>query len=143
MKPQPNGKSSRARARWGIFVTTIVMGAALLATGLSSLSEQREAADAVAEARAYDLFHAVRRTLRDEGIESFDLSGLLTDFEEAGLRYVALVGFHGQLLASAGTALGAGAPDSEHRPPAEPVVRHVGERVRLDAQPYAPPGGRG
>jgi len=140
------------RARWGIFITTVIMGAALVVTGLTTWLQHREAAVVVAQARALDLFRAVRRSLRDEvrgpsspdsdGKDRNELAELLTDFEAAGLRYVALMAPHGEVLAEAGTALArmgpavspsaAGRPGFEGRGPGEPVLVRVGDRIRLD-----------
>ncbi len=130
-------------ARWGIFATTVIMGAALVATGVSSWARQREAARAVAEARALDLFMTVRRSLRDlgptlmqrvaGGEREVDLGELLDDLKEAGLRYVALQAF-GELVAVAGEARGrAGAEEIfAPGPPGEPRPRWIGARVRVE-----------
>lgn len=129
------------RARWGIFITTVVMGAALIATGLTTWLQHREAAVVVAEARALDLFRAVRRSLRDDvrgpphevdGKDLVDLAELLSDFEAAGLRYVALMAPRGEVIAEAGRALGPSRPALDQRDPGEPTLVRIGERIRLD-----------
>lgn len=180
-RPPDHDQPSRGtrRARWGIFVTTVVMGAALVATALTTWLSQREAARSVAEARAMDVFQAVRRTLRDEAIGRFgrgspeggagtsgpdgglpDLAALLSDFEDAGLRYIAFTA-RGAVVAEAGAARGGmlgesgegreggeggGAHDGfdalEPRPGPEPTLTRLPERVRVDGG-LAPRRGRG
>jgi len=131
------------RARWGIFITTFVMGAALVVTGITTWLNQREAGVVVAEARALDLFRAVRRSLRDEvrgpheppsdvGEKDVDLAGLLGDFKEVGLRYVALLAPRGEVVAEAGKALGSNSPTVDPHAPGEPTLVRVGKRIRLD-----------
>jgi len=148
MEPHATDQPSHGtrRARWGIFITTVVMGAALVVTGLTTWLQHREAAVVVAEARSLDLFRAVRRTLRDDargpphesdGRDQIDLAELLTDFEAAGLRYVALVTLRGEVIAEAGKALGKNGPgfdprDGSFNGPGEPSLVRIGDRIRLD-----------
>lgn len=125
------------RARWGIFITTIGMGVALVVTGLTNWSQHREATRVVAEARAHDVFRAVHRSLREEGPQAVlgdevDLAGLLADFEDAGLRYVALVTPRGELIREAGRAAARLVEGPAWSPPGEPVLTNVAGRIRLD-----------
>lgn len=130
------------RARWGIFATTVVMGAALVVTGVTTWVQQRDAARSVSEARAFDLFRAVRRSLRAAGPpllrgmlerdEPFDLSEILEELEEAGLRYVGIAA-HGEVVAEAGAPRGRSAFAHAWHPPREPaVIRLDDERVRIE-----------
>jgi two-component system sensor histidine kinase HydH len=117
-----------------MLATTLVMGAALVITGLTTYLSNRTAADSVANARTLDIYRGVRRNIRD-GLEAprAALEELLEDFGEQGLRYVALVEPGGTLVATAGEPLGQlqGAPMGG--PPREPMLIRVGDRLRLEA----------
>ncbi|TNF25695.1 MAG: two-component sensor histidine kinase [Deltaproteobacteria bacterium] len=128
------------RARWGMLVTTLVMGVALVVTGVTTFLSNRAAADAVADARAMDLYHGVRRSLRDAA-DALDatLVEILEESSEQGLRYVAIVGPEGELLATAGEPVAKGAPSPlPPGPPRAPAVMRVGDRVRIDAATMRP-----
>jgi len=116
-----------------MLVTTLVMELALVGTGVATWLSNREAADSVAEARALDLLRGVRRGMREEA----ELADVLADFQEPGLRYVAITGRGGEVVAAAGTPV-AGAPSVAYRAGPDPVITHVGGRLRLDA-PTGPP----
>ena len=130
------------RARWGMLATTLVMGAALVITGVATFLSNRAAADSVAEARAMDLYRGVRRNLRDaaeapQGTLKEAVAGALADildeFTEQGLRYVALVDRAGAVVAAAGEPLGRLARGLTLGPPREPQLLRVGDRLRLEA----------
>jgi len=148
-------------------LTTLGMGAALVVTGLTTYGYHREAAAAVAEGRADDLFRGVRRSLRElrdaaESREDYagpseaareDFKGLVDELSEAGLRYAAVVTPWGELALSSGDAIG-GTPRKVllgngfgRRPPDELELTRVGGRLRLEGPLGAPrrPGrpGRG
>lgn len=122
------------RARWGMLATTLVMGAALVITGLTTYLSNRTAADSVANARTLDLYRSVRRSMRD-GLEAprAALEELLEDFGEQGLRYIALVEPGGVIVATAGAPLGQLQGPPAGGPPREPLLLKVGDRLRLDA----------
>ena len=132
------------RARWGLLATTVIMGVALVGTGLTTYLGTTRAADSVAEARTLDLFRALRRTLRDGADRpQAAVEDALADFTEQGLRFIAVSNRRGEVLAQAGVALGAAPPASgaghassdPADPPAgpgPPRIVHLGDRLRLD-----------
>lgn len=151
-------------ARWGMSLTTLGMGAALVVTGLTTYGYHREAAAAVAEGRAQDLFRGIRRSLRElrdasTSRESYagpsdaareDFRGLADELAEAGLRYAAVVAPWGEVLLSSGTptggeprALGPDRPADRSIFPGELELKRVGGRLRLEG-PLGTPrrGGR-
>ncbi len=116
-------------ARWGIFVTTVVMGAALVVTGVTTWVQQRDAANVVAEARALDLFRGVRKSLRDElgNITDTTANELLAELADAGLRYVGLFGRDQALTAGDERGRSKGL-----HVPGEPELTRFGDRIRVD-----------
>jgi len=117
-----------------MLATTLVMGVALVITGLTTYLSNRDAADSVANARAMDIYHAVRRSIRD-GLDDPDatLAEILEESSEQGLRYVAMIGPEGELLVTAGEALSKGPPPRNIGPPRVPSVTRIGDRLRIDA----------
>jgi two-component system sensor histidine kinase HydH len=122
----------------------LAMGVSLITTGVVTWVDSKAAAATVAEARTMDLFRAVRRSLRDAVNEDrADLSGLREDFDEAGLRYVAVMTRDGDVIKDAGEPCGVPLPRSRFDGPAEPRPEVVADRLRLDAPLAQRPGGRG
>lgn len=58
------------RVRWGMLATTLIMGAALVGTGVATWVSNRQAAAEVGAAGAQDLFRAVRRGLREAALDA-------------------------------------------------------------------------
>lgn len=135
---------STRRARWGMLLIMLGMGASLIATGLVTWVDSKAAAATVAEARTMDLFRAVRRSLRDAVSEDrADLAGLREDFDEAGLRYVGVVTRDGDIIKDAGEPRGVALPRTRFDGPPEPRPEVIDDRLRLDGPLVQRPGGRG
>lgn len=130
-------------ARWGLLATTLLLGGALVASSLMSYAGSREAAESVARARAMDVFRAARRAVRRASREGTGrqevLEELLEEFGEEGLRYLALVGRQGEVLAEVGESLTPGQPPAGSG--RELAYEEVEGRVRL-VSPMGP-GRRG
>jgi two-component system sensor histidine kinase HydH len=113
-------------ARWGLLVTTLAMGAALLGTGVTGYLGARATSLAVTRATAADLVFAVRRDLRTAGsVEADALKETLADLEDRGVRFIAILDGDERPVAAAGVA----ADPAEFGPP-EPLV-HAGPRLQL------------
>jgi two-component system sensor histidine kinase HydH len=89
-------------ARWGLFVTTLVMALALVATGLSSYIGAREAARELLGARALDFAVLVRHSLRLAEQRDTALSELIEETRARGLRGVAVTTVQGPAWVAVG-----------------------------------------
>jgi two-component system sensor histidine kinase HydH len=133
-------------ARWGLLVTTLAMGMALLGTGISGYLGARETSLAVTRAAAADLVFAVRRDLRGAG--SLDVDALkesLAELEDRGVKYIAILDGDERVVAAAGAQADPGtwqpAAQRDHGGPRVQLARS-GPRARL-VSPLAPgPGAR-
>ena len=97
-------RSTGHTARWGLLLTTIAMGAALVGTGLVGHLGALDSSKALIRARTLDIFHVVKRSMRHAGGEWEEaLDEALLEMGEQGLRFVAVLERSGSPLASAGT----------------------------------------
>lgn len=98
-------------AGWSVVAAFVLIGAALLATVWSTRSAVSNASSAVQRGQALALQQAVRAELADlDAVPSTEeLERILRDHEGQGLRYLAMLGANGEVIAAAGTPVG-GAP---------------------------------
>lgn len=93
-------------AGWSVVAAFVLIGVALFATVWSTRSSVINASAAVRTGQARAIEQAVRADLAD--LEAFpassDLEAILAQHLEKGLRYLAMVENHGQIVASAGTS---------------------------------------
>lgn len=96
--------SSRSRllSRLGMLATTLAMGAALIVSSVISYLGVRDASRSLLEARSFDLAMALHRELRFGGQDG--LAALHAELAPQGVRYLAIMGERGRLLASFGTS---------------------------------------
>jgi two-component system, NtrC family, sensor histidine kinase HydH len=124
--------------RWGWLATTFALAAALLATAWMG---RRRAADAQAtlnRGQGEVLLEAAREVVRitpQTGLVTA-LDSLVARHQSVGLRFVALLGPEGDLLAQVGTPLGGPVPIGIERP-GPPALAPAGPRLRLVG--FAPP----
>lgn len=95
-------------AGWSVVAAFVLIGIALLATVWSTRSSVLSASDAVGRGQALAIEQAVRADLADLDVvpSSEDLQAILRTHAGEGLRYLAMVENRGQIIASAGTAVG-------------------------------------
>lgn len=140
---RPRSSSSPAhgsrRARWGLLLSAMVMGLALIGTGVAHVVQANEASQTVARARASDLALAVRRAAwaeRDRLAEA--LADVAADFADQGLTYVGVFDGRGVVAASTGEARGV----PRHLPAAAGPERlridDLGSRLRVEV-PFSRP----
>ncbi len=93
-------------AGWSVVAAFVLIGIALFATVWSTRSSVISASAAVRSGQARAIEQAVRADLADlEAVpSSADLEAILAQHTEKGLRYLAMVENHGEIVASAGTA---------------------------------------
>ncbi len=110
-------------------VAFALMAAALVATTWWTRSTVRGAFDTVRDGQARAVEAAVRADLveLDALPGNADLDAILRGHAGEGLRYLALVDAHGEILAAAGTPLGQPAARGERSP-----VTRVGDRIRIE-----------
>lgn len=122
-------------ARWGLLITTLLTGAALVAAAWAGWLSARDAAIEVERARGLDLVFAARRALVVAGrLDDETLAAEFEDLSAQGVRYLAVVDSWGKLLASAGRAEGqleGRLDDWPEDRPGRSVLRPVGAQGRL------------
>lgn len=134
-------------ARWGLLITTIALGVALVGMGLVGYFGARETSESVVRARGVDLSLSVRRALAlAQGEHQAALDEVVEEMAEQGLRYAAVVTPARGVIAEAGESA-ADLPDfssqSQQRG-MEPQITWVGEdRVRVVTTTRPHPGPRG
>ncbi len=134
-------------ARWGLLITTIALGVALVGMGLVGYFGARETSESVVRARGVDLSLSVRRALAlAQGEHQTALDEVVEEMAEQGLRYAAVVTPARGVIAEAGESA-ADLPDfssqSQQRG-MEPQITWVGEdRVRVGTTTRPHPGPRG
>jgi hypothetical protein len=102
-------------ARWGLLLTTMMLGAVLVVTGVTNYLDARTTGAAMTRVEAND-FLALRHAIRDAGTFAPPvLERLLADGESRGARYIAVVAPEGVLAA-------AGARGTERKPATRPAV---------------------
>jgi two-component system sensor histidine kinase HydH len=111
-------RASTRLAGWSVVVAFVLIGAALLLTVWTTRSAVEEASEAVRGGQAMTLAHAVRADLTGfDGLPTHDdLAKLLEAHADEGLRYIAIFGGPGAVLAEAGTAIGGPPLPPEHGP---------------------------
>lgn len=118
--------------RFALLATVVVMAATLLGTGYAAFRSARTAYDEVIAAQGFNVSRTLRRDLRRaEGLDEA-LAEALTELEDQGLRYVALLASDGTVLAAAGE------PSVPERTLVEEVAQaevwvpvRIGDRVRV------------
>jgi two-component system, NtrC family, sensor histidine kinase HydH len=137
---------SAAWSRWGLLLTTLAMGLALVVTAVGNYRVARLASAELLSARSRDLSFAVHRVLRAAGaIDADSVNMVLEETSEHGLRGLTVLASDGVILASAGIA----ASNLEHayshcRPRLARAadLDSNGENVQI-AIPLMPGSGRG
>ena len=127
-----------ALARWGLHVTTVVMGAVLVVTGTTGFLGARRSADAVARAAVGAMALAARRDLIRVADRQQALDELREELADQGLSFVGLVERGGRLAHGSGEPVsgleGIGRPGLFGRRPGpliEPLGRPGGARAVL------------
>ena len=88
--------------RWGLLLTTLLLGVALVATGVATYLDARGSASSTARVEASDLLQ-IRHDLRDAGsVDVATLERLLEQARPRGARYLAVVARDG-VIGAAGT----------------------------------------
>ena len=107
-----------------------LMAAALVATTWSTRDAVVDASEALHEGNVYAVQQAVRADLGElDGAPSeADLAKILQDHADQGLRYVAMVDGHGQVLDEAGTPVG----DTQRHGHRGPAVTRLRGRTRVE-----------
>jgi two-component system sensor histidine kinase HydH len=91
-------------ARWGLLVTTLAMGLALIGTAVSGWVAARAASGDLSRASAADILFSVRHGLRGAGsLDPESLREVHAELEERGVRFIAILDADGRILAAAGT----------------------------------------
>jgi len=131
-------EEKRMSARVALLVALLAMGAALLITAASSRRAVLRASDTIARGQAETFVQAAREHLRANGRRpgAADLDAFLAQQEAVGLRFVALLGRDGELLASAGEAAREPAVDS---PEPGLHIESFEDRVRVVSQALGRP----
>ncbi|MFT7579428.1 MAG: two-component system sensor histidine kinase HydH [Myxococcota bacterium] len=133
--------------RTALWVIGVVAAGALVVTTLTSYSSVEAASKLLVRGQAGALSEAIiaqvrvaQRTAVDDVETSVQetLDELLADLSESGLRYVAVAGPGGDIIATAGDSA-LGKPRFPRRMPPGRKLSEVGERIRVM---YAPPGSR-
>ena len=102
--------TSSTLARWGLLVTTGVMGLGLVATSLAGYLGAREASSDLVRSRSHDLLRIAKRSMGwgDDELPA-RLTATFDDLTDNSVRFMAIVDPRGRVLTSAGdTALDAG-----------------------------------
>jgi two-component system sensor histidine kinase HydH len=106
MRSSTLSKGSSHKARWGLLIVTIAMGAALVATGVTGYLGARRASDTFGRAAASAMLFAVKRDVwrsADSPQEAVELA--VEEMGEQGLVFAAVFDKKGQQLHAAGTPL--------------------------------------
>src|SRR5437762_10730445 len=106
-------KVSAQAARWGLLMTTVVLGATLVGTGVTTYLGARSTAAAVTETIASDTLSAVRAAIIDAA--SFDqqtIAGIVQKLQPSGVRYVAVTTPNGTTVAGGTPPTNASLPES-------------------------------
>jgi two-component system sensor histidine kinase HydH len=122
-------KYSPQAARWGLLMTTIVLGAALVGTGVATYFGARSTAVAVTDTIASDTLSAVRSSIIDAGTYDQTLIGSIVQrMQPQGVRYVAVITPNGVTTAAGQPSV---QPAQDLAPirtaPAPPVISEVAD----------------
>jgi len=138
----------RALGRFGLLLALLALGVALVVSAASNYRSTAEISSLLDRAQAERFFRPIPRLHeRNHGAAtSADLSQLLDQYREEGLRYLVEYDRNGQVLAEAGQHLGSARPAPSN---ASQLPSLVGDRVRVTFQPprhgagmrREPPGG--
>ena len=134
----------RPAARWGLLLIALLLGGALIGFTVSSYLGVRAVSSIVTRGQAEVFFRAVRQNVLDDADprQADELARVLAKQSDFGLRYVALVGERGRVLASAGAPFVDPASVAIDLPDEGELIR-VGGRIRMmSAPPPRPPGDR-
>ncbi len=142
---ESNVKSSTQKARFGLVITTLALGVALVVTGLLGYLGARQSSDTVMRARAADLIFSARRALFLAGdLSSEFMEDYLQDMNEQGIRFIGLA-VRGEGFVQAAGALPESVPVTRWATccqDAKPQVFRDGDVVVV-AQSLEPRGRRG
>lgn len=123
-------------AGWSIVAVFVLIGIALLATVWSTRSSVVNASDALRNGQALAIERAVRADIADLDAvmpSSEDLAAILADHQDEGLRYLGMVEGRGQIVASAGDALG---DDVEDAAALGAGLQETHGRIRLSVRAF-------
>ena len=131
-------------SRWGILITTLLMGSGMVLSAWSSHSRVHDIAWTLIRGQGQLLIDAVRQGLHEADDPGSDegTAKLLASLQDQGVRYIALL--PPSKNTEAGTALG-GPPHAEFiAPGSEPEIHltEVGSRIRLVLRAPPPPPGQ-
>ena len=90
-------------ARWGWLVTTVALGAAVIASAWMSYRSARTASDDLIRGEAHTLRDAILLANRPGHEPLANLDSLVAAQQDGGLRYAAWVRLDGSVVASGGT----------------------------------------
>lgn len=126
----PPPRATTPLAGWSVVATFVLIGVALVATVWSTRSSVVDASDALRDGQALAIERAVRADIADlDAVPSpGDLEAILRDHADEGLRYIGMLEGRGQIVASAGDAVGASIEDL---PGPARTSQIVGGRVRM------------
>jgi len=131
-----------AVARWGMLITTIALGAAMVGLGVVSYVGAYQAAESLTRARSLDMIVTVRQALRqsDEDHQAA-LDDLIENMEEQGLRFVAVAARRrGQVFMAGRPSASFNARSLLGGPSVAPIeITNIGERIRVVGR-AGPPG---
>ena len=124
-------------ARWGWLVTTVALGAAVIASAWLSYRSARTASDDLIRGEAHTLRDAILLANRPGHEPLANLDSLVAAQQDGGLRYAAWVRLDGSVVASGGTPAPAPLEVPTSR---DPKFTQLGSRVRVYFPPPGPPG---
>ncbi len=131
----PPPRATTPLAGWSVVATFVLIGVALLATVWSTRSSVLNASDAVRRGQALAIEQAVRADIADldAAPSSENLAAILADHADEGLRYLGMVEGHGEIVASAGKAVGDAVDDatSPNR-----AMQEIDGRIRLTVRAF-------
>jgi two-component system, NtrC family, sensor histidine kinase HydH len=116
--------STKSWARWGLLITTIALGAAVIGSAWANYQIARSAVGDLIRGQAQNLRDAVLASFRPGEQDPADLDRVIAAQRHAGLRSVSLV------------------PSDRLPPSRDPVFQRIGPYVRAYFPPMRPPPGR-
>ena len=113
---------------WSVVAAFALVALAVLGTAWTTRATVVDATDEVRSGQALAAEQTVRAELADLGgpPTDADLAGIVRDHAAEGVRYLAMIGGHGRVIASAGTPVGDGVEHPGHK------MTMVGGRVRVE-----------
>lgn len=131
----PPPRATTPLAGWSVVATFVLIGVALLATVWSTRSSVLNASDAVRRGQALAIEQAVRADIADldAAPSSENLAAILADHADEGLRYIGMVEGRGNIVASAGQAIGDEVDESTSP---NRAMQEIDGRIRLTVRAF-------